>query len=603
MGRKLIFLIFCLFIGILLILFPAFYEIGTGVAILLFGIMNLEQGFKIFTEGPLRKIIQRSTDKLYKSISVGVVSTALLNSSSLVSVLVISFISAGLISLKAGIGVVFGSNIGTTFTAWLVALFGLNFKISILAMPMIIFGVVFLFQKVNNIKGWGYVTLGLGFLFLGIHYLKTGFESLDYNMTFFGTTDLDFIGLLMFAGIGIALTVLLQSSAASLAIVLTALSVGQISYMEGLALAIGSNIGTTFTAILGSIASNFAGKRIALAHLIFNIITAIVALTFLSPISSLVDIICNGIGIADDNYTLKLAMFHSVFNVLGVALMTPWINKLIRFLEYAIKEKEPMEVKPKYLNDQVLQHPQIAIHALLQETEHMLDHTLEIIAHGLNTHRSDIFSVKKIGIILDSSRQAIAIDIDAEYMVRIKNIYSKIIKYATLIQHENLTPEEQEIISDIKRANRLIAEVIKDLQEFRHNLNQNLQSENEFIRNAYDKFRRRLLKIIRDLFVNIIHFPYQKNPEAKTLHQMDQKQLLMIRDNINEQRIKISSLDNDINGIVTDLIVKKLISSKQATSIINDSVYVTRIGKNLLDIMEALYIENTELEYKIPRIA
>jgi phosphate:Na+ symporter len=262
--------IFLGFISILLILlmilYPASKEIGTGIAILFLSILNLEAGFRIFTEGALRKMIRKSTGQYLKSLSVGIVSTALLNSSSLVSVLVISFLSAGLISLKAGIGIIFGANLGTTFTAWLIALFGLNFNISVLAMPMIIFGVLFILQKDKTIKASGYILLGLGFLFLGIYYLKTGFDNMHYDINLPGSRTLTFWALTGLTGIGIIMTIILQSSAASLAVVLTALAASQISYMEAMALAIGTNIGTTFTAIIGSLASSSAGKRLAMGR-------------------------------------------------------------------------------------------------------------------------------------------------------------------------------------------------------------------------------------------------------------------------------------------------------------------------------------------------
>ena len=155
-------------LGIILFYNPNFKTIAAGVSILLFGMITLEEGFKVFTKGPLKSILKKATDKLYKSISFGALITAFIQSSSLVSVITISFISAGLISLAGGIGLIFGANIGTTATAWLVAGFGLKINISILSMPMLIFGIIFSFQKNNVFKGIGNVLTGLGFFFLGI---------------------------------------------------------------------------------------------------------------------------------------------------------------------------------------------------------------------------------------------------------------------------------------------------------------------------------------------------------------------------------------------------------------------------------------------------
>jgi phosphate:Na+ symporter len=590
------FLVFCITIGIVLILYPSLVDIGVGITILLFGILNLEKGFKIFTEGPIRIILRKSTNNLFKSINIGIFSTAILNSSSLISVLVISFITAGLISLKAGIGVVFGSNIGTTFTGWLVALFGLKLEISKLAMPMITFGIIFIMQKRKTIKAWGYVIAGLGFFFLGIFFLKTGLEQYSFDLQLFSKGDPGILVVLSYTGIGILITIILQSSSATLAIILTTLSVGQISYPDALALAIGSNIGTTFTALLGSIAANKAGKKLAIAHLIFNMITGLVALLLLKPLMYSVDYLAQFLGISDTNYTLKLALFHTLFNVLGVAIMVPWINKLVNILNRIIKDS-PAEIEQTiYLNDKILLHPQSTIHALYKETEHLLDQTFEIIAHSLNVHRSDLLSTKKIGEVLEISDIPIDINIQDMYALNIKNIYSKIVKYAALIPVENLTTEEVEAVNNIKNANRLIVKVIKDLELFRKNMNFYLNSDNEYIYGTYNRFRKRLLKIVKELFLNIRSFPYQSDP-GETIHDRTlETDLITIKDNIRKQRAKIAQLDSEISAIITELLSQELIRSHMASSIWNDCIYVARIGENLLEVMELLYTERNEIE-------
>ena len=240
----------------------------------------------------------------------------------------ISFISAGLITLAGGIGLIFGANIGTTATAWLVAAFGLKIKISILAMPMLIFGIIFSFQKSKSLKGIGNILTGLGFFFLGIYFMKEGFDVFSeyFDLTVYAVPG--FLGVVIYAGIGIFITTILQSSSASLALILTALAAGQIEYENALALAIGTNIGTTITALIGSVGSNIAGRRLALAHLVFNLTTGVLALSFIFPLANLVDRLSEIIGISPDDYTLKLALFHTIFNVLGVLIMIPLIKKL-----------------------------------------------------------------------------------------------------------------------------------------------------------------------------------------------------------------------------------------------------------------------------------
>ncbi|GKT33593.1 Sodium-dependent phosphate transport protein like protein, partial [Aduncisulcus paluster] len=169
-------------------------------------------------------------DKLYKSIGFGMIATTIMQSSSLVSVLTISFLGAGLIGLAQGIGIVFGANIGTTTGAWLVAGFGLKVDIAAYAMPMLVFGIILIFQKAKGLKGIGYILSGLGFLFLGIHYMKDGFEAFKstIDLASFGGTGIKY--LFIFTGIGIFATVVMQSSHATLVLIITALAVGQISY-------------------------------------------------------------------------------------------------------------------------------------------------------------------------------------------------------------------------------------------------------------------------------------------------------------------------------------------------------------------------------------
>jgi phosphate:Na+ symporter len=191
---------------------PDFKQIAAGVSIFLFGMLSLEQGFNSFTGGTLEKILRYSTDKLWKSLSFGVVSTTILQSSSLVSVITISFLSAGLISLAAGIGIIFGANLGTTTGAWLVAGFGLKVKISAYAMPMLVFGVLLIFQKSKALNGIGYILTGLGFLFLGIHYMKEGFETFKDTIDLAAYAIPGYRGLFVFMFIGIFATVVMQSS-------------------------------------------------------------------------------------------------------------------------------------------------------------------------------------------------------------------------------------------------------------------------------------------------------------------------------------------------------------------------------------------------------
>lgn len=265
-------------IGALLLAFwfsPDAQEIAAGVAIFLFGMLMLEDGFRLFGGGLLERMLERATLSTPRSIAFGIVSTTLLQSSSLVSVISISFLSAGLISLIGGVGIIFGANIGTTTGAWLVAGLGLKVNIAAYAMPMIALSIVLVFQKPKVLRGVGFALGGLGFLFLGIHHMKEGFDAFKDQIDLSRFALAGFLGLVVYSLLGTVATVIMQSSHATMVLILTALAAGQITYDNALALAIGANIGTTITALLASLAASGANARaavvVALVHLLFNL--------------------------------------------------------------------------------------------------------------------------------------------------------------------------------------------------------------------------------------------------------------------------------------------------------------------------------------------
>ena len=404
---------------------PDFNEIAAGVAIFLLGMLALEEGFKAFTGGVLEKLLRRTTDKLWKSLCFGVVSTSVMQSSSLVSVITISFLSAGLISLTAGVGIIFGANLGTTTGAWLVAAFGLKLNISAYAMPMLVFGVILIFQKARHMKGYGYILAGLGALFLGIHHMKEGFEAFkdSFDLTAYAVGG--YPGVLIFALLGVLATVVMQSSHATLVLIITGLAAQQITYENALALAIGANIGTTITAIIGSLSANVDGRRLAGAHLIFNVVTAAVAIGFIYQLTGLVDTVAAWIGIAPDNYTLKLAVFHSIFNGLGIVLMLPMIDPMVRFLTRTLKPRARTTAEARYLNAANRGLPDTAIEAARKETLRLYDQASEVIAEGLSLDLDEILSEKSIEAMVTGARKPVTFDVDERYNHNVKALFAQ----------------------------------------------------------------------------------------------------------------------------------------------------------------------------------
>ena len=380
-----------------------------GVSIFLIGMIFMEDGFKLFSGGALEKVLSKSTSTVPKAISTGFLATAIVQSSSLLTIIVISFLSAELITLSGAIGVVFGSNIGTTATAWIVSAFGVKIHIAHYAMPMIIFGVAFRFNKQKTYQGIGNILIGLGFVFLGIGYMKDGFEALKAGIDLASYAMQGYLGVLVYVLIGAIATVIIQSSSATMALIITALATGQIEYFNALQLAIGANIGTTVTAILGSLSSNSNGKRLAVAHLIFNFITGVIAIVFLYQLASFVTYLSAIIGISEDDYAMQLALFHTIFNVIGVVVVSPFTAKLVMFLESLFIEEEDVD-KAKFLDDIVITIPEAAIEALTKEVEHLYDNAVEVLSHALSLHRHHYIGSQDISCVVEDSDEKIEMD-------------------------------------------------------------------------------------------------------------------------------------------------------------------------------------------------
>lgn len=581
--KKIIFALFLLLIATLFFFSNTFTEIAAGIAILLFGMIMLEEGFNAFVQGPLQQWLKKSTDKLYKSLGLGFISTAFLQSSSLISVVTISFLSAGLLDLYAGIGIIFGANLGTTATAWLVSTFGLKIKVSALAMPMLAFGIIFALQKTKTYRGIGYVLAGLGFFFLGIYFMKDGFdvykESIDlavYAMT-------GFWGLMTFCFIGVLITLVLQSSSAAMALILTALAANQITYENALALAIGANIGTTITAVLGSLSANIAGKRLAGAHFIFNIITGIVALIFVSHLGQLVDYLSSALRISSTNYVFKLALFHTIFNLVGIIIMLPFIRLMVKLLHRVFREKKTEDdfiEQPKYLNKNILTHPQTAYYAILNESKRLFDKTIfEIVSHGLHIHRSDIKGADKLKKVIKKSNHELTLDVDTLYKQKIKLIYSQIIKYATLSESRfALSEAATQRFTRLKLANRNLVEVVKRIPELHKNVSRYMNSENEHIKKEYYRLRKKVSAVLREVYLT---------REAE----LPQEHL----NKLQKLKLKAEKADVLIDGSLAELIETKRISSAMAASLANDSAIVSTICERLIETAELLYMNSDTL--------
>ena len=467
-----------------------------GVAIFLIGMHYMENGFKLFSGGALETALERFTRTTPRAIVTGFLSTTAVQSSSLVSVIMISFLSAELIGLTQAVSVIFGSNIGSTTTAWLISTFGLKIKISAYALPMLIFGVVIQFSKHMTYKGIGSLLIGLGFIFLGISYMREGFETLKDGLDLAEYAIGGYAGVLVYIVLGAIATVIIQSSGATMAIIITALATGQIDYLNALSLAIGANIGTTVTAALGALASNRNGKRLAVAHFIFNLVSALFAVIFLHQLRDLVDWLAPYLAIPDGDDMMRLALFHTIFNVIGVLLVVPFLKQLVNFIETLFRSEMKDRGRAKYLTYEVMEFPATALAALRKETIHLYDKSLEAIVHAMNLHRTEIFSDVGIDDVIEQSTSPIKINVDEVYRLQIKSLYGEILEYASMSQ-SYMDKKGNNEIYELKQAARKIIEMVKDVRELQKNLNFYSKNHNFVIIEQYNKLRAELVEVLR----------------------------------------------------------------------------------------------------------
>ncbi|MCG5512680.1 Na/Pi cotransporter family protein [Ectothiorhodospira shaposhnikovii] len=558
---------------------PDFKEIAAGVALFLFGMLSLEKGFKAFTGGTLEQVLRASTNRLWKSIAFGITSTTLMQSSTLVSLVTISFVSAEMITLAAGIGVIMGANLGTTTGAWLIAGLGLRVDIAGYAMPALVVGVILLLQRSKVLQGIGYLALGVGFLFLGIHYMKEGFEAFQGAFDLSGYVIPGILGVLLYTGIGMLITVIMQSSHATLLVIITALATGQISYDSALALAIGANLGSAITTAIGGMTANLGGKRLAIAHVLFNVMTATVAIVFIGQMAWAVDHLGALIGLADDEYLLKLALFHTLFNLLGVILLAPFTGVLERALIKYVNPAPKSREKPLYLYPGALETPATAISALRKEVGHLYDNAHDLIAHGVSLRRSVIDSDQSLADAVKNTRRIIPLDVDDVYEAKIKSLHSDIIAFISEIQGRELSQQSVEQLYDLQQASRDIVEAVKATKHLQKNLSRHGLSANPLIRERYDVIRLQIARVLRE-----IRQLRTQDPETVTRLSLD------------AIKLSVQKSGRSFTADLNELIRGRRLSSSIATSMMNDENYAFEICSNLIEASHALLLPPTRAE-------
>ncbi|PPK52581.1 Na/Pi cotransporter family protein [Marinobacter persicus] len=350
------------------------FQILGGLALFMLAMEMMTNGLKNAAGSQLRHLLGHWTKTPLRGLAAGAIITGIVQHSGAVTVATIGFVNAGLLTLKHSLGVIFGSNIGTTMTGWLVSLVGFGFKIEAMALPLLAAGVgLRMISRVPRNQFLGEALAGFALFFLGLSILKTALEAAAGGFTGGGMISSDY-GLPMFLLIGLVATILTQSSSASLAIVLTAAAGGLISLHDAAAAVIGANLGSTSTAALSAIKATANARRLAVGHILFNLVTGAIALLIMPLMLWTVAQVTDLLDLAS-NPAVSLAIFHTLFNVLGAAVMLPFTAPFARFLGRLFRSKEEDNAEPRYLDDTLITTPELAIGAVDQEMKRLIRHT------------------------------------------------------------------------------------------------------------------------------------------------------------------------------------------------------------------------------------
>jgi phosphate:Na+ symporter len=562
------------------------------LGLFLFGMKVMSDALLLLAGNKMRGILATMTSNRFLGITTGFLITSVIQSSSATTLMVVSFSNASLLTLTESISVIMGANIGTTITAWLITILGFKVSMSEIALPLVGFGFLFMFSKRPNIKNWGGFIIGFAILFIGLQFLKEAMPNINENpgiLEFLNRyTEMGFASIFLFLLIGTVLTIIVQSSSATMALTLLMTAEGWIPFELAAAMVLGENIGTTITANLAAIIANFQAKRTARAHLIFNLIGVLWMLLLFYPFLAMINWISLRIG-GDSPYLsaaaipVAISLFHTFFNVLNTFLLVWFITPISKIVEWMVPEKviKGMDIdEPKFLNIKILQFPETAIASLVSETKFLYENAVfEIVTHAFNIHRDDIASDEKAKEVVQRSNIDMETNVRALYLSKVKTIYGAILQYATNAQSNlKLSTIQNNRIMEIKLANRKIVEIIRYTGELNRNVRTYSLGTNKPMKKEYNYYRKLVLSVLRAIYINI------------PPHDLEvfQNVLTEVRFNMNN---RLSKRNKKIDKLVRD----NLIDPSMASSLVNDFDYMHDLLENLITVAELLYCRSDTL--------
>ena len=329
-----------------------FLKLIGSLGVFLFGMKLMSEALQKVAGNKMRQILSAMTSNRVKGVITGILITAIIQSSSATTVMVVSFVNAGLLSLIESIGVIMGANVGTTVTAWLISILGFKISMAEISLPLIGLCLPLLFSGKRSRKSWGELIIGFGLLFIGLEFLKNAMPDLHKNPEIFTFlkeyTDMGYASYILFMLIGTVLTILIQSSSATMALTLVMCANGWISFEIAASMVLGENIGTTVTANLAAVVANTTAKRAALAHFVFNFFGVLWVLAIFPIFLNWIEQLCIFLGIGNpatnaSSVPMALSLFHTVFNITNVLILIWFTRFIARIVTKLIPIRETTE--------------------------------------------------------------------------------------------------------------------------------------------------------------------------------------------------------------------------------------------------------------------
>jgi len=428
-----------------------------GLGLFLFGMHMLEEALKNLIGRSFKKFLRKYTTHPVQAVLAGAGVTAILQSSSMVSLLVMSFAGAGIIGLENGIGMIMGANLGTTATGWLVSLLGFKLNIGAAILPFIALGGLgIIFLKSERLSNFSKFLMGFSFMFLGLDYMKNGFAEF--------ATHIDFSFLagkhgVFFLLIGVFLSAAIQSSSAAMMIILSSIAAGMINMEQGFYLVIGSDVGTTITAIIGTVGGNSIRKKVGWSQFTFNFFNAILALVFFHFYA---DFVTGLLGLTEP--TVAIVAFHSTLNLVGIIVMLPFIGQFKKLLNKIVKTEEDRHAQFLMLTNPIESHA--AMEALEKEADVFIKKA--ILVNELHFGSEEKKKEKTVTTYFD-----------------LKHHESEVVNFYMLLQEQTLVKDEVVKLNHLIASFRNATLSSKDLKDIQHNLDQLRNSASDHLFTLY----------------------------------------------------------------------------------------------------------------------